>query len=194
MSRIVIVLITIPSFLIALVVTLLFVPFRLYAGYKNDDFYAKAAFLIFYYRLYPFKEKKKKKKKPTVEPAEKKPKSEKRKFALSDISEFKELLKKHLPSLLSCLVFNKINLLWHINASDAAKTAIEYGAASSLISGCLAITDRFTKVKRAEIDIFPDFDGDKKILVLDIIMSTTLFKLLRFFLKALPDLKKHGFL
>lgn len=193
MSWIVIVLITIPAVVIALVVMLLFVPFRLYTGFKNDDFYAKAAFLIFYYLLYPVKEKKKKNKAP-AEPAEKKAVSEKRKFALSDISELTELLKKHLPSLLSCVVFNRINLLWYITAPDAAKTAVEYGAASSLVSGCLAITDCFTKVKHAEIDIFPDFDGDKKNFVLDIVISTTLFKLLRFFLKALPDLKKHGIL
>ena len=47
----------------------------------------------------------------------------------------------------------------HIHNDDAAKTAMMYGAACSAASAAVPKIERFIKVKRREIRIYPEFEG-----------------------------------
>ena len=176
----------------------LFVPFRVYAAYREKTATVRIRFLFFRYTILPQKKKKKKKKKPKKKKKEEEAPPEegkKKKKKKLDVGLLMKLLKKHLPPLLKPFRIRSVNMTWFVHARDAAETALLYGAASGMIAGALAIFQKFARrFERARVDLFPDYDGDKGGFSGDVTVSFIVFPLLTAGIRAVRDLFKYKIL
>ncbi len=193
-----IVLLSLLGLILLILALVLFVPFRVYAAYREKTATVRIRFLFFRYTILPQKKKKKKKKKPKKKkkkeeaPPEEGKKKKKKKL---DVGLLVKLLKKHLPPLLKSFRIRSVNMTWFVHARDAAETALLYGAASGMIAGALAIFQKFARrFERARVDLFPDYDGDKGGFSGDVTVSFIVFPLLTAGIRAVRDLFKYKIL
>ena len=193
-----IVLLSLLGLILLILALVLFVPFRVYAAYREKTATVRIRFLFFRYTILPQKKKKKKKKKPKKKkkkeeaPPEEGKKKKKKKL---DVGLLVKLLKKHLPPLLKPFRIRSVNMTWFVHARDAAETALLYGAASGMIAGALAIFQKFARrFERARVDLFPDYDGDKGGFSGDVTVSVIVFPLLTAGIRAVRDLFKYKIL
>ena len=194
-----IVLLSLLGLILLILILVLFVPFRVWAAYRDKTATVRIKFLCFRYTVLPGKKKKKKKKK-----AKKKKKEEagteeakggKKKKKKLDPGLVLELLKKHLPPLLRPFRISSLNVTWFVHAKDAADTAMLYGAVSGIGAGLLAIFQKYSRrFERARVDLFPDYDGDKGGFSGDITVSFVAFPLLVAGVRAVIDLIRYKIL
>ena len=193
-----IVLLSLLGLILLILALVLFVPFRVYAAYRDKTATVRIKFLFFRYTVLPQKKKKKKKKKkPKKKKKDESPPEEdkKKKKKKLDLGLIVKLLKKHLPPLLKPFRIKSVNMTWFVHARDAAETALLYGAASGMVAGALAIFQKFARrLERARVDLFPDYDGDKGGFAGDITVSFIVFPLLVAGLRAVRDLFKYKIL
>ena len=191
-----IVLLSLLGLILLILLLVLFVPFRVYAAYRDKTATVRVKFLFFRYTILPQKKKKKKKKKkPKKKKKEEPPEEGKKKKKKLDVGLLLRLLKKHLPPLLRPFRIRSVNMTWFVHASDAAATAMLYGAASGIAAGTLAIFQKFARrFEKARVDLYPDYDGDKGGFSGDITVSFIVFPLLVAGIRAVRDLFKYKIL
>ena len=193
-----IVLLSLLGLILLILLLVLFVPFRVYAAYRDKTATVRIKFLFFRYTILPQKKKKKKKKKKAKKKKKDEPPPEegkKKKKKKLDVGLLLRLLKKHLPPLLRPFRIRSVNMTWFVHASDAAATAMLYGAASGIAAGTLAIFQKFARrFEKARVDLYPNYDGDKGGFSGDITVSFIVFPLLVAGIRAVRDLFKYKIL
>lgn len=133
----------------------------------------RLSFLIFRFTLYPMKPgRTPKKAKEFKEPKE--PKFKKKTEKTQDTEEQKledllEMVKPLLKAGLRALKMVGRDILIHhvrlrvlVANEDAAKTAVNYGRANTIIFGGFALADNYMRIKRREVLISPDFSGSQE--------------------------------
>ncbi len=155
--------------LILLIALLLLLPITAQIKFQND-FYLKVKFLgITVYKLKNEKEEKAEAEKPKEKSGEDKPKEEEQgifhklkakhgfKGAIKEIFDFAgEVLSKTKPQLLK-IKFRKFKLDLIIVGSDAAMTAIEYGAVCGIVYPVLSFIDQNLNVRLKQINVSAGF-------------------------------------
>ena len=158
---------------------ILFIPINLDVFYK-DNFFISVKVLFFKFVI-PLKKSKSKKK-----PSEQK-KTKINKGLDTKLSELYDVFKT-----VKAIVFRSVTIKLFkadvvVCTGDPCNTALLYGSVNAL---CYAIYDLFfgfTKIKKSDINISADYNGDKTKVVFNIIINTYLFKFIVSLIKALAD-------
>lgn len=183
----------------------------------NNDLALKIKYMCFTVVKLPKKKKKPKKPKKTKEKKDKKVKAEKekdekkkdekKKFDLKSLTfdDYIDLLKmalsgvgKPLKKLLKSIVFSHMSINVIVGGSDAAKTAIKFGAMNIAAGNVLGLLDSFFTLKPLDdMNITADFQSENTLYDIYFEVRLTLFaalaagfRLLGAFLKLLKEFKK----
>ena len=183
--------------LLLLVGLLLIIPIKIHI-LLDEDLRVNLKYLFIKFKLYPNDEKKKKSKPSENESQEKKPSATKgfvRKLitekgiteALKEIlSIIKELLVPFGP-FISKMTVNIKDFTLVVATTDAARTAICYGAVTGLIYDLLAVADKKVILKKKNIKVYSDFLSDKSSVKANIklgIKPINLFPLIKSLVKT----------
>ncbi len=165
--------------ILALIFLLLLMPLHLNLDY-DEELSVRLRYLFLVFRLYPQKEKKSKKiGRPEARKAEKKL-GKKKKDEHSSLPSFGEMLKEDGPGavisylseltkiaataarkLLHVLVADRLELRMQIVGEDAADTAILFGKICAGVYPALSVLQGIIRTKRRQVEIAPDFSGEK---------------------------------
>ncbi len=88
--------------------------------------------------------------------------------------EIAKILVSFSKRLLSHTLVDKIYLRLTVATGDAARTAIDYGAACAAAYPALGMLAGLIKVRKHDVEIMPDFDGEKTSGELDFILRVRL--------------------
>ena len=182
--------------IVLLVLLFLFLPFNLSFSYNNEfSFCVKISGIT----VYKPKEKKKttKKAKNSVNKDKTKEKNifEKLKEKLGFIGALKEIfhfLKKTISNTkkyIKRLKFKKTELSIIIATDDAAKTAVDYGVACSIVYPCLSLLESCVNIKYKKIDVKSDFEGKESNFTFCVDLKLNVYLLLAIILSVYKDYK-----
>ncbi len=166
--------------LAAIILLLLFIPINLDVFY-NGEFCVSVRVLFFKFAIpfSNFKPKSAKKPKSAV-----KTKGDSFSKKLSDLLQLIKTVKAIVLRSISIKLF-RANIV--VCADDPCDTALLYGGVNAL---CYAIRDlflSFTKIKKTDINITADYNGEKTEVLFNIIIKTYVFKFIVSFIKTIAD-------
>lgn len=147
--------------IVALLFLILLLPvtLRLAAGEKTE---VTLRYTFYRKRLFPAEEREKKPKDMKGAPREEKPAPEpkEKKSIFETLDMLSDLLAAIDGRLRGCLVVSSLALSIRIAEEDAAQTAIQYGRVSAYVHTALALARNLIPIRKARINITPDFLRD----------------------------------
>ena len=152
-------------------------------------------------RIFPLKKKPKKEKTQAAVKTEKpkKPKKPKKKLTLEIICDFIKLGVEALGRLKRQLVLSNLTVHLKVASPDAANTALLYGRVAAAVSALYPVLERNLRIKKTDIAVDADFDGQKTDVVADISLAVCPLRLLiagiilaLHFLKIYRKIKRHN--
>lgn len=155
-------------------------------------------------RFFPLKKAKTEKEKTQV--AEKKPSKEKetpkkpkKKLTFEIICDFIRLGAEALGTLRRRLVIQNLTCHLKVASSDAANTALLYGRIAAAVSGLYPVLERNLRIKKTDIAVDADFEGEKMDILADITLAVCPLRLLLsavilliHYLKINQKIKQHN--
>ena len=167
---------------ISLVALLLFTSAGASACNVSGKLVVKAHFGFFSYKLIGRKPKQQKKKaakktkkprrKPEKEPEAKQPKS------LSHIGGIITVVARELNYLRTKMRLRRLKLDITIGDEDAAVTAVNYGRACAVFGMAIPVVEGLFRVGKGQINVRPDFNEKKTVVVFDVRITVRLIYLL----------------
>lgn len=105
------------------------------------------------------------------------------------------LAKEAITKVLRGFYIPSFRLYAHVNGGDAANTAIMYGGACSFMGGVMPHLERVCRIKKTDVQLYPDFEGSETVFDLSISIMTVPIRLvavaLILLVKYLKINKKH---
>ena len=147
---------------IALLLALFLIsPIKILVSYNQDNLLVKAGVGVLMFSVYNSAYKKKPKEKKPAEPAAKEEKKKKNKLSLKKIKQLFEVIFDTLQFLKKHLTFYDFKIKLNFGTGDAAQTGILTGTAWALFYNIVGLIDRTFTLKKHEVDVKPDFEGEK---------------------------------
>ncbi len=157
---------------------ILFLPINLDVFY--DDNFCISVKILFFKYVVPLKKSKSKKQTGM----DKKTKNESFGTKLSDLFDTLKTVKTIVLRSISIKLF-KVNVV--VCADDPCDTALLFGSVNALCYGIHDIFASFTKIKKSDINIIADYNGQKTDVVFNIVIKTYVFKFIVSLIKAVAD-------
>jgi len=177
------------SVILLLILFVLLLPVKLAGGYDPQrGAFAKVGVLCFYWSVYPQKEKSKSKPKAKKRKTKPDKPKEQKKGILAQLEQFRDVAKivaDALGVLARHVVISRFNMELIVAGDDAAKTAVEYGAANAGMGMLLGLLQNAFRLKRHNIRIMPDFDAQTTRITADVKISMSVCFILAALGKAL---------
>lgn len=165
--------------LLAVLSLLLFAPMYLYV-YYDGEFRLAVRVLFIKFRIPLDKAKADKKPKKKKKPKPKKPQKTETdgKNFLSQLSYIKELVASAYTHIVKAFRIKRFRADITVASEDPFKTAMLFGAVNATAFTIVSAIDALITVDKRDISVSADYNSEKTIVYVDVIMRTFLFKLL----------------
>lgn len=110
--------------------------------------------------------------------------------AVKEIFSFVKSLLKRLKKQLGHIAVRRLCLNIRVASSDAAQTAVEYGAVCSAVYPALSFLDSVTDIKIKRINIFSDFNSEKSDFSFSVIIRIKIIFLIILAFQAFSEYNK----
>ena len=165
--------------LLAVLSPLLFAPMYLYV-YYDGEFRLAVRVLFIKFRIPLDKAKADKKPKKKKKPKPKRPQKTETagKNFLSQLSYIKELVASAYTHIVKAFRIKRFRADITVASEDPFKTAMLFGAVNATAFTIVSAIDALITVDKRDISVSADYNSEKTIVYVDVIMRTFLFKLL----------------
>lgn len=190
--------------ILLLIALILFLPITAQVKFENDFFVKIKFFGITLFKYKSEKEEKAKEKKPQKAGEHEKPKQKQEgtfaklkakhgfKGAIKEIFDFLDKLIKAIKPDLLKIKFRKFKLDLIVVGSDAAMTAIEYGAICSIVYPVLSFIDQNLDIKLKKINVEAGFKYEESVFTTSFDVKANLVLLLKIAFKAFKEYKNFS--
>ena len=169
--------------LLALIVLLLITPVGARATADDNGYAIYAHVFGLNVKILPRPPKKKKKPKKPKKPKEPKPEEEKKKekkpfkLTFGKLLDYISFAADALKRAVRGIYIRRFRLYARLHNDDAAKTALMYGGACSVLGNAIPKLEKIFRVGDSHIELVPDFDGSNSYSA-DVIVTVVPIKLL----------------
>ena len=173
---------TILIIVLAILCILLLTPVSLVA-YFDGKIRLEVKVLFFRYTIPLSKSKPKKEK--TVQ-TRKKVKTDNKKM-LSGFSDIKDLIPILFKRAFASLTVKKLGLDITVATDDPCNTALTYGAVNAAVYPLISLAEKYTKIKKKNINIIADYSGENTTVTFEAVVSTYLLRLIICLIRLVSD-------